>query len=57
MKVGDRFDLPGEQIHGTVHELIPDRFGDDAAAVIQMDDGRWAAVDLRLIEPARITLQ
>lgn len=56
MNVGDRFDLIDEQIHGYVDSVFCNEAGDPASAVIALDDGRWAAVDLNMIVPARAAL-
>lgn len=50
MRVGERFSLPEEGIFGVVAEIFYDSEQQPASAVIQMDDGRWASVDLSLIQ-------
>lgn len=54
MRVGDRFSLPDEGIFGVVSEIFYDADMQPASAVIEMDDGKWAAVDLSLIETVSV---
>lgn len=55
--VGDRFDFPDEQIHGHVVDIVCDDFGDPAIAIIETDDGKFANVQLSLIQPQKVILQ
>jgi len=51
IRVGDRFELPEEDVYGIVNEIVRGEYFAPVAIVVEMDDGRWAAVDLRMIEP------
>lgn len=45
-KVGDRFDMPAENLHGVVDQIIDDDFGEPSVLVIALDNGKWAPVSL-----------
>lgn len=54
--LGDWLEVPEESIAGTVTELWQDDEGEFLSAVVAMDDGTYAAVDLTLLERQTVTL-
>jgi hypothetical protein len=45
-KVGQRFDLLEEDVHGTITDVLLDETGVPYSLVVAMLDGQFAAVDL-----------
>ena len=50
IKVGDRFELAEENIFGYVSNVFCGEDTELVSIVVEMDDGRWATVDMRLVE-------
>jgi hypothetical protein len=50
IRVGERFSLPEEDIFGIVDQVI---YADCEviAIVVELDNGKWASVDMRLVAP------
>lgn len=58
MRIGDRFDLPEEAIHGSVSWILSDEVtGDLLAFVVSMDNGRFAAINPARLPAESSTLQ
>ena len=54
IEIGDRFSFEAEGIYGVVDEVIRDDDGQAMSVVIEMDDGRWASVDLSLVKQVSV---
>lgn len=50
IKVGDRFTLAEEDVFGEISNIFYDERMEVVAVVVQMDNGQWATVDMRLVE-------
>ena len=55
IRVGDRFDMPDEHVHGVVTNVV-EADGEVASIVVKCDEGDWAAVDCSRIKPCAMTL-
>lgn len=54
--LGDWFELPEDGIAGTVTELWQSDEGEFLSAVVAMENGTYAAVDLTRLERQTVTL-
>lgn len=51
---GDRFSYEAEGIYGTVEDVHRDETGEAVSAVIALDSGKWASVDLTKLQSVTV---
>lgn len=56
LKPGDRFSFDEDGTSGIVREVHLDETGAQASAVVELDSGKWYAIDLSKVSMSRETL-